>query len=266
MTGADAIIFDLEDSVNPDEKDRARLCVMEALKNIDFRNTEVIVRVNSLNNEVGRKDICEIARMRPHALMIPKASEDSIKAVDEVLAGIEGIERMAAGRIKLFPLIETALGVENIYNIIKAASRVTGVLFGAEDFTAEMGVNRTEEGDEIFYARSKVAICCKACNVDAIDTPFVNFKNDEGLIKDTKKAKQIGMTGKAAIHPVQIDKIHKVFAPTEEEIRYAKKVLEARALMKKAGGVLQLDGKMIDAPIIERAAKVISMANLSGLI
>lgn len=264
-TGADAVIFDLEDSVNSEEKEKARLIVTDTLRNLSLQNTEVVVRINPLNTEFGIKDIYEIARMRPHALMIPKATEDSLKSADKALSEIESREGLTAGSIKLFPIIETAFGVENMHSIIKAASRVTGVLFGAEDFTADMGIARTDEGDEIFYARSRIAVCCRAFKIDAIDTPYVNIKNDEGLIKDTRRARQAGMTGKAAIHPAQVEKIHKEFAPTEEEIRYAEKVLEAQALMKKAGGVLQLDGRMIDAPIIERAAKVMRMAKLSGI-
>ncbi|MDO8685874.1 MAG: CoA ester lyase [Clostridiales bacterium] len=258
--GADAVIFDLEDSINPSEKDEARQMVINALAAVSFSCTEVIVRINNPNTEAGLKDIYSIAPMRPQAFMIPKACEKSMAAADKILSEIEKQEEIPVGEIKLFALIETAYGVENIYSVIKSASRVTGVLFGAEDFTSDMQISRTESGDEIFYARSRVAICCRACGVDAIDTPYTDVKNMAGLVMDTRKARSLGMTGKSAIHPCQIECIHHEFKPSEEEVRYAERVIEAFSKTNNTGGVFLLDGKMIDAPIVKRAERVMHLS------
>lgn len=266
ILGADSIIFDLEDAVSIAEKDSARILVRNALKSLDFYNTEIVVRINPLSTDFGFEDIKEISKVKPNALLIPKSTEEDIKACDDILSRIEEYEGIEKESIKLFPLIETAYGLENVYNIIKASERVVGVLLGAEDLTADLGIKRTKEGEEIFYARCKVASACRAFRVDAIDTPFTDLNDEEGFIKDINRAKSIGMTGKAAINPRQIDTIHEVFAPTEDEINYAVRVMRAQEEAKKEGkGVFSLDGKMIDAPIIQRAQNILNKAKLSGL-
>lgn len=267
ILGADSIILDLEDAVSLTEKDSARILVREAIKNIDYINVEVVVRVNPITTEFAQEDIDVIARVKPDALMIPKATEEELQAIDEMLTNIEAEEGFEKGSIKLLPIIETAYGVENVYNIIKSCDRIVGVLLGGEDLTSDLGIKRTKEGEEIFYARNRVAIACKAMKVDSIDTPFTDTNDFEGLEKDTKKAKSLGLTGKAAINPRQIDTIHDVYAPGVEEIKYAKRVLEAMEEAEKEGkGVFSLDGKMVDAPVINRAKNTVELAMLLGLI
>ncbi|WZL72733.1 aldolase/citrate lyase family protein [Clostridiaceae bacterium 35-E11] len=265
--GADSVILDLEDAVSIAEKDAARTLVRNALKEINFCNIEIVIRINPLTSDFGHKDIDTIARVKPDAIMVPKATEEDIKAVCSILTQIEAEEGFEKGSIKIFPLIETAYGLENIYNIIGVSDRTIGVLLGAEDLTADLGIKRTKKGEEIFYARNKVATACKARKVDAIDTPFADINDMEGLREDVSTAKSLGMTGKAAINPRQVDSIHEVFAPSQEEIRYALRVLEATNQAQEEGkGVFSLDGKMIDAPIISRARNTINKANLAGLI
>lgn len=267
ILGADSIILCLEDAVSLAEKDSARILVRNAIKTINFYDSELVVRVNPLSTEYGEKDIREIASVKPDVLMVPKATEEDIIAVDEMVSKIEEEKGFEKGSIKLFPLIETAYGLENVYNIIRSSNRVTGVLLGAEDLTADLGIKRTKEGEEIFYARCKVAAACKACRVDAIDTPFTDLDDIEAFRRDIEKAKSIGMTGKSAINPRQIDLIHEVYAPTKQEIIYAKRVLEAKEEAKREGkGVFSLDGKMVDAPIIARAESTLKKAKLAGLI
>lgn len=267
VLGADSLILCLEDAVSITEKDTARILVRNAIKNINFYNSEIVVRINPLTSEFGREDIFEIAPAGPHGLMVPKATEEDIIAADNMLSQIEEERGFEKGSIKLFPLVETAYGLENVYNIISASKRNVGVLLGAEDLTADLGIRRTKAGEEIFYARSKVAAACRALRVDAIDTPFTDLDDTEGFIKDIERGKSIGMTGKAAINPRQIDRIHEVFAPTEREINYAKKVMEANEEAKRDGiGVFSLDGKMVDAPIIARAERIIRKARLAGLL
>jgi citrate lyase subunit beta / citryl-CoA lyase len=267
ILGADSIILDLEDAVSLSEKDSARILVRNAIKSIDFYNTEVVVRINPLSTEYSEADIREIATAKPDAFLVAKATEEDIIKVDNLLCEIEKDMGFEAGCIKLFPLIETAYSLENVYSIIKASTRNIGILFGAEDLTADLGIKRTKLGEEIFYARSKIAAACKALKVDAIDTPFTDLNDMDGFMKDIEKAKSIGMTGKAAINPRQIDTIHEVFAPSEEEVTYAVRVMKAMEEAKLEGkGVFSLDGKMVDAPIIARANTILSKAKLMGLV
>lgn len=267
ILGADSIILDLEDAVSITEKDAARILVRNAIKEIDFYNAEVVVRINPLGAGFGLKDVEEIARVKPDAVMVTKATEEDVSRVSELLTKIEQEEGFEVGSIKIFPLIETAYGLEHIHSIIESSDRVVGILLGAEDLTADLGIKRTREGEEIFYARSKVAAACKAHQVDAIDTPFADMTDCDGFEKDVKRAKSLGVTGKAAINPRQIDTIHDIFAPSQKEIKYAQRVLHAMEEAQKEGkGVFSLDGKMVDAPIIARAEDVIKKAKLAGLI
>lgn len=266
ILGADSIILDLEDAVSLTEKDSARILVREAIKNLDYSNVELVVRVNPITTEFALVDIDVIARVKPDALMIPKATEEELKTIDEMLIKIEKEEGFDAGSIKLIPIVETAYGLQNVYNIIKSCNRIVAILLGGEDLTSDLGIKRTKEGEEIFYARNQVSIACKAMKVDSIDTPFTDTNDFEGLEKDTRKAKSLGFTGKAAISPKHIDTIHSVFAPTFDEIKHAKRVLMAMEEAEKEGkGVFSLDGKMVDAPIINRAKNTVELAKLLSL-
>jgi citrate lyase subunit beta / citryl-CoA lyase len=267
ILGADSVILDLEDAVSLTEKDSARILVREAIKNIDYTNVEVVVRVNPMDSEFGAEDVNVIARVKPDALLVPKADEEAIRIVDEMVNNIEVEEGFEKGSIKIIPLIETAFGLETVYNVIKASKRVIAILLGGEDLTADLGVKRTKEGKEIFYARNKVATACKALKIDSIDTPFTDTNDYEGLAKDTAKAKSLGLTGKAAINPRQIDTIHSVFAPSEEDIKHALRILDAMEEAKKERkGVFSIDGKMVDAPIINRALNTVELARRLGVI
>ncbi|MGB9976785.1 HpcH/HpaI aldolase/citrate lyase family protein [Thermovenabulum sp.] len=267
VLGADSIILDLEDAVSIDEKDSARFLVRNALLELDFNGCEKVVRINSINTELGYEDIDVIARVKPNALLVPKATEDAIKEIDELISTIEREEGFKLGSIKLIPLIETAFGVEDVFNIVKSSKRVAAVLLGAEDLTADMEIKRTKEGEEIFYARSRIVFACKALKVDAIDTPFTDINDFEGLKRDCQRAKLIGMTGKAAVNPRQIDIINEVFSTSIEDIEWAKRVIAAYNEAQREGkGVFSLDGKMVDAPLFVRAKNVLEKAKAIGLI
>lgn len=267
ILGADSVILDLEDAVSIAEKDTARILVREAITNLDYSKVELVVRVNPMDNEFGPVDLDAIARVKPDTLMIPKADEEEIRFVDVKLYEIEKEEGFEEGSIKIIPLIETAFGLETVYNVINASKRVVAILLGGEDLTADMGIKRTKEGDEIFYARNRVATACRAMKIDSIDTPFTDTNDEEGLSKDTAKAKSIGMTGKAVINPRQIDVIHSVFAPTGGEIKHALRVLNAmEEALKEGKGVFSLDGKMVDAPVLNRAKNTVELARMLQLI
>lgn len=267
ILGADSIILDLEDAVSITEKDSARILVREAIKNVDYSNVELVVRINPLDTDFAEKDIEVIGKAKPDTILVPKATEEAMAKVDERLTEIEKVEGYEVGGIKLIALVESAYGVENVYSIIKASSRIVGVLLGGEDLTSDLGVKRTKEGDEILYSRNKVSIACRALRVDSIDTPFTDTNDFEGLKKDTSKAKSLGFTGKASINPRQIDTIHSVYSPTAEEIRHAQRVMEAMEEAEREGkGVFSLDGKMVDAPVINRARNTLQLATILGLI
>ena len=267
VLGADSVILDLEDAVSITEKDAARILVRNAIKDINFNDTEIVVRINPLSSDCGLEDIKEIALVQPDALMVTKATEEDVKKACDTLTEIEAKNKFEHNSIKLFPLIETAYGLENVYDIIKSSDRVIGILLGAEDLTADLEIKRTTEGKEIFYARCRIATACRACKIDAIDTPFSDINDYEGFVNDIHTAKSLGMTGKSAINPRQIDTIHEIFAPSEEEIEYAKAVMQATEEAKRQGkGVFSLNGKMIDAPIITRAQNIINKAKLTGLL
>lgn len=267
VLGADSIILDLEDAVSFNEKDAARILVKSALQTVNFYDSEVLVRINPLSTGFGVEDINTVARVKPDAILVPKATEEDIIKIDEMLFHIEAEEGFENGEIKIVALIETAYGVENIHSILGKSRRIIGALLGGEDLTADLGIKRTRDGDEIRYARSKVATACRAYKIVSIDTPFADVNDMEGLRKDTLQAKSIGLTGKAAINPRQVDIIHDVFAPSELEISDAKRVISAAEDAKDKGlGVFSLDGKMVDAPIIARAKDILAKAALAGLI
>lgn len=265
--GSDAVIFDLEDAVALTEKDAARILVSEALKNIEYNDVEVVVRINPLATPFANKDIEVIARLKPDAILLPKSCPEDIAELDKRLNAIEEEEGFEVGSIKIHPLVETTYGVEKVYETIKASPRVISVLLGGEDLAVDLGVKRTKNSDELLYARTKIINACKACKVDAIDTPFTDTNDYEGLMADTLKAKMLGFTGKLSINPRQIDTIHRAYAPSNDEINHALRVMAAKDEADKQGlGVFSLDGKMVDLPIINRAIHTLDMARLMGLI
>lgn len=255
---SDSVIFDLEDAVSTQEKDSARTLVSTFLKNMNV-NVEVIVRINGLDTDYYMDDLNEIVTNKIDAIMLPKATSADINKLDEILTKLES-ERNITKKIKVIPIIEMCSSLIEVSEIAKG-KRVDGILLGAEDFTKDLEVERTKQGDEIFYARSIISVCCKANKIDAIDTPFTDTKDDEGLEKDAKFSKGLGMNAKSAIHPNQIETINKVYMPTQKEIDYALRVVKAKEeAFSKGLGVFSLDGKMVDKPVIERAEKVIAKA------
>ncbi len=267
VLGSDSIIFDLEDAVAPDEKDAARLLVKEALKNLDFGKCEIIVRINSLDTEFWEEDIEEIIPLKPDVIMPTKVSgAEYIRRLDEKMSEVEKKHSIEQGSIKLIPLLETACGIENAYEIARASSRMAALYLGAEDLTADLRCARTKEGKEIEYARTRLVCAARAAGIEVYDTPFTDVDDMEGLEKDTRHAKALGFTGKAVINPRHVDCVNEIFSPTEAEIEYAREVIEAIEQGKKEGrGAVSLRGKMIDAPIVERAKNVLSAAEeISG--
>ena len=265
--GADALIFDLEDAVSPDEKDAARVLVRSAISSLGYRGCEIIVRINGIDTPYWQDDLREMIPLRPSLIMPPKTScAQDVRTVDEFIGRLEGELGFEAGTVRLIPLIETALGVENAYEIASASGRVAAIFLGGEDLTADLRCKRTREGAEIAYARSRMVVAARAAGVDVYDTPFTDVNDDEGLVLDAQTAKSFGFTGKAAISPRHVPGINEVFSPSMAEIDYAYEVLEAIRLAKEQGrGAVALRGKMIDAPIVARARQTIEAAEQLGL-
>lgn len=265
--GSDAVIFDLEDAVSPAEKDAARILVRNTMKYMDFRGCEIIVRVNSVDTEFFKADIDAILAYKPDLILLPKTScKEDVLFADAYMSEVEERLGLENGVVGLMPLIETALGVENSFSIASATKRVKALFLGAEDLTADLQCKRTKEGREIEYARTRLVVAARAAGVDVYDTPFTDVNDDEGIVTDAQLAKALGFTGKASISPRHVEVINSVFSPTEAEIDYAYEVMDAIKLAKEQGkGAIALHGKMIDAPIVARAERTISMAKALGM-
>ena len=263
--GADAVIFDLEDAVSPTEKDSARnlmKCYLETSSNPPM---EIVVRINGLDTPYYLEDLEAIVSDHIDTIMLPKARINYLKDLDKLLTEIEKKKKLKK-HIGVIPIIELAISVIEV-DVIASLPRVNGILLGAEDLSSDMEVVRTKEGVEIEYARNRVATACKAYEIDAIDTPFTDVNDYEGLKKDASHAYAIGMNAKSCIHPNQLDTVNKIFLPTEKQINWALRVHKATEEAKQKGlGVFSLDGKMVDKPVMERAEKILLKARKFGVI
>lgn len=263
--GADAVIFDLEDAVAPAEKDAARILVRNTMQYLDLGGCQRIVRINSVDTAYWQKDLQAILPQKPDMILLPKTGTpaDALTA-DAYMTQVE--QALGLDETPLMPLIETALGVENAYAIASCCSRVKALFLGAEDLSADLQCKRTKEGQEIAYARTRLVVAARAAGIEVFDTPFTDVNDDEGAAQDALVAKALGFSGKASISPRHVEGINNAFSPTLEEIRYAYDVMDAIELAKAQGkGAISLRGKMIDAPIVNRARQTIAMAQELGL-
>lgn len=263
---SDAVILELEDAVSIAEKDMARKLVISCLGKLKGIKKEVIVRVNAMDTIWGIKDILGVAKCAPDAIIVPKADEKAVIMADGLLGAAEKEAGLEPGSISMIPLFETAYSISNPLAILSASDRIDGVQLGGEDLTKEQEITRTFEGEEIRYARQQVAMAARARNIDIIDTPFTGIRDMEGLRRDAGTAKQIGYTGKACIHPAHIAVINEVFSPTPEEVEYSRGILKAyEAGVQEGKGAVMYQNKMIDAPIAERAKRILRKAERIGM-
>lgn len=261
ILGADAIILDLEDAVSPAEKDSARILVRNVLAAMKERRVEIIIRINPVDTAYCTEDLEEVIPQKPDVIMLPKSgTAGDIVQLSGYLDRLEEKNGLPHGSVKIMPLIETALGVENAFAIATADKRVCAIFLGAEDLTADLRCRRTKEGKEILYARQRLVTAARAAGVDVYDTPFTDVNDTEGLEADAAFARALGFTGKASISPRHVEGINTAFSPTSAEIDYAHEVMETIRKAKAEGkGVVSLRGKMIDAPIVARAEQVLEM-------
>ena len=262
--GADAVIFDLEDSIHVSEKESARTLVHDYLLTHPALPRIVIVRVNAADTDFYQRDLSLLSTNAVDAVMLPKATEKTTRTLSAELA-LRRRQANLTRTVVIYPIIELAgsfLEAEKI----AACPDVAGILLGGEDFCSDMEIKRTTLGAELTYPRAHLAIVCRAHGIEAIDTPFSDVNDDLGLRRDALMASSLGMTAKAAIHPRQIAIIQDVFSPSADQIAWAKRViLGAKNAASEGLGVFSLDGKMVDQPIIHRAKTILEKAAQFGL-
>lgn len=266
LYGADSLMFDLEDAVAITEKDSARFLVYNAIKTFDYGNTEIVVRINGLDNPFGREDIEAVVRAGAHVIRLPKTeTREDIIAVEKVIEDVE--KRIGrVGKTKMMAAIESSIGVVNAYSIATSSKRLMGIALGAEDYVTNLKTKRYPDGMELMGARSQIVIAARAAGIYALDTVYSDIENMEGFKREVELIKQLGFDGKSVINPRQIKPVHEIFTPTEKEIEKSSNIVKAaRAAQKKGLGVISLNGKMIDKPIIERAERLLQLAEAAGL-
>lgn len=263
--GSDALMFDLEDSVTLREKDAARLLVYHALKTIHYGECERVVRVNPLSTPFGKLDIEAMVAAGAEVIRLPKT--ETAQDILDTEAEIERAERkygIPVGQTRMMAAIEGALGVVNAYPIASASPRLVAIALGAEDYCANLKTTRSLEGSELLFARGAIVVAARAAGIDAIDTVFSDVNNEELLVKETLAIKQLGFDGKSVINPRQIKPVHRVFTPTHEEVVKAQRIIAASHDAEARGsGVVALDGKMIDRPVVLRAERTLELAYAS---
>ncbi len=254
----DGVILDLEDSVASSAKPASRILVRNALRQVDFMGAERMVRINQ--GELGLEDLDQIAAHNVHLVLIPKVeSAGDVQRVDD------RIRLLTEAEVLLMPIIETAAGIMNATEIAAASDRNVALTIGLEDYTADLGVARTERGEESLWARSMLVNAARAADLQAIDSVYSDVGNPQGLRDSVAEARALGFEGKGCIHPRQIPLVHDAFAPAPAEIERARKIVRAfREAEARGLGVVSLGSKMIDPPVVKRAQSCVELAIATG--
>ena len=255
----DVVVLDLEDGVPFEKKEKARQIISSVLNTFENSRPLIFVRVSGLDLKSLKEDLFAVACSRLDGLLLPKVElPDQVQAVDLALKEIETSRNLVAGKIKLTTTIETAKGLLRSFEIAVASDRVEAISLGAEDYTLNLGTNRSRSGSELWYARAHIVVAAAAAGIQAIDTVFSDLNDDEGLMEEAKLVRQLGFSGKYLIHPRQTAVVNRVFSPSEDEIKYAHKVVAAFDEARKIGkAVITVDGKMVDGPVVERERRII---------
>lgn len=257
--GADCVVLDLEDSVAEGNKDDARAIIRSALKTIEFGNSEKVVRVNGFPSGRTLADLEAVLPAGPDAILLPKLERpEELSRISELIHSYESVALLA--------IVESALGMVNLEAICRLSDQVSclqGLVFGAEDFTADMGATRTPAAIELLYARSRLVMYATAFGLQAIDMVTVNYKDAETLEREALEGAHLGYSGKQIIHPAQIGAAQRIFTPSEKEIDAARRILEeSRVFASQGKGAFSIDGVMIDRPVIKRAENVLARAGI----
>ena len=264
--GADSLMFDLEDSVAYTEKDAARLLVYNALRTLSFGRKEVVVRINDLSSGLGVEDLEAIIPAGVHVVRLPKT--DSARDVTDCETEIARIERkygIPEGSVGMMAAIESANGVLNAREIAHASDRLIGIALGAEDYVTDLKTTRSD-GIELLFARSMILNAARSAGIAALDTVYSDVNNEEGFLAEATLIKKLGFDGKSVINPRQIQPLHQVFMPSEKDLKKAYAVMAAiEEAHAKGSGVISLNGKMIDRPVVLRAQRLIALAESANV-
>ena len=265
-SGADIVCLDLEDSVPPAEKPKARQMAAEALASMPRTGYMMFVRVNGLHTGLLEEDLMAVVRPGLEGISLPKVeSAATVQRVDHYLAVLEKERGMGVGAVKVIPVIETAMAIVNAHEICSASPRLIGACLGGEDLAAEMGIQRTKAGKEIEWPRAQVAIVCRAAGILAIDTAEPDYQDLAQLEQDSIFARSLGYRGRYCIHPSQVEVVNRIFRPTEDEVSHARTLVELfeKEGIEKGLAAIAFQGKMIDWPVYMRAKRVIEWAEAS---
>jgi citrate lyase beta subunit len=264
--GVDSICMDMEDGVAANKKYEARAVIAQAMKELDFGNSERCIRINSIGSGLEKRDLVAALATNPDSIVVPKVeTADQVKWASEHIESYELSGNVSIGAIRLLIGVETAKGILNLKEIAEADKRLEAIIFGAEDYAASVGATRTKEGTEVLYARSAVVTACAANDLQAIDMVYIDFRDLEGLRAEAEQGAGLGFSGKQIIHPNQVVPVQEAFTPSDEAIEYARRVVASfEASQKEGKGAYALDGKMIDMPLLKNAQKVLDRARAAG--
>jgi len=258
----DSVILDLEDAVPIAEKETARIFVRDSVEPVKRGGPDVYVRVNALSSGLVQKDVDMAIHEGLDGIVLPKCeTRADISKIEDLIREKESQRNVETGAIGILPLLETAKGVVSAYDIASASSRVIALGFGAVDYTRDMGVPISKEGVELLYPRSHIAVASRAAGIQAVDSPWIDILDKEGLTKDSSLARQLGFNGKMLIHPSHTDVVNKIFSPSEPEIEYARKIVAAYEQAQARGlGATSLNQKMIDVATFRQAQELLMLA------
>ena len=265
--GPDSIMLDLEDSVTLAEQDAARLLVYNALKSIDYGNTEMVVRINPLSTPYGKKDVEAVVKAGVDVIRMPKTeTADEVRELEAEIIKVE-TELGCVGRTRIMAAIESALGVVNAFEIASASKRMMGIALGAEDYSASLKTQRTPGGAELLLARETIVVAARAAGISCFDTVYSNLDDMETFRKEVELIRDLGFDGKSIINPRQIEVVNEVFTPTPKAIEKSLKIVAAiKEAQAKGSGVISVNGKMVDRPVVMRAERTIQYAIASGVL
>ncbi len=266
--GVDCICMDIEDGVAPNRKVEARAQICAALLEINFSGTERLVRINAVGSGLEQDDLSAVLSSHPDGIVIPKVADaDPLKWVSGRIAAVERQHGWPPGGIYMIAIVESARGIIHLSQIASADTRLQALVFGAEDLASDIGASRTAEAWEVFYARSALVTHAAAYDLQAIDMVYVDFHDSVGLRREAEFGAQMGFSGKQIIHPNQVAPVQAAFTPSDEAILQAQRIIQAARENEQAGrGAFALDGKMVDAPIIKEAERVLEKARAAGKI
>jgi len=264
----DSLMFDLEDSVSVTEKDAARSLVYHALRTVDYSDKEIVVRINNPESPIGKADLEAMIRAHAHVIRLPKTeTAHDVEYCDQEITRIEKEIGMAEGTTHMMAAIESAEGVLNARDIAKASKRLIGIALGAEDYVTDLKTNRSPEGIELLFARCMILQAARAAGIAALDTVYSDVNNEEGFREEVKLIKQLGFDGKSIINPRQIAPVIEIYTPTQKEIDKSLAIMAAiEEAHKKGSGVIALNGKMIDRPVVLRAERVLKLARAARVL